>query len=180
MRSQILETARAMVQAHGYAGMSFRDIAAAVGIKSASVHYHFPTKGDLGAALASLYIEQAQADLEAVLAQTQDRRERLARYAGLYRTALENGNRLCLIAALAADHAALPEPVRAEIAAFDALNSGWLARVLAPDAPQSATDKARAIHAAIAGAQLLARGEADVALFDRLVASYRAAGLIPA
>jgi TetR/AcrR family transcriptional repressor of nem operon len=40
--------------------------------------------------------------------------------------------------------------------------------------------KARAIFAAVAGAQLMARSRADLSLFDALIASYRESGLIPA
>ncbi len=47
-----------MVQARGYNALSFREIAKEVGIKSAGVHHHFPTKGDLGAALARQYTEK--------------------------------------------------------------------------------------------------------------------------
>ena len=47
-----MTAARAMVQARGYNSLSFRELAKEIGIKSASVHYYFPTKGDLGAALA--------------------------------------------------------------------------------------------------------------------------------
>ena len=33
-------------------GFSFRDLAAEIGIKSASVHHHFPTKAGMAAAVA--------------------------------------------------------------------------------------------------------------------------------
>jgi AcrR family transcriptional regulator len=52
MREAVMTAAKATVQSHGYNALSFRELAKEVGIKSASVHYHFPTKGDLGAALA--------------------------------------------------------------------------------------------------------------------------------
>ena len=39
----------------GVVTMSFRDLAGDVGIKSACVHYHFPTKSDLGEALVDRY-----------------------------------------------------------------------------------------------------------------------------
>ncbi|MDF2795086.1 MAG: transcriptional regulator, TetR family [Pseudomonas orientalis] len=52
-----MTAARKMVQTRGYNGLSFRELAKEVGIKSASIHYHFPTKGDLGAALAKRYTE---------------------------------------------------------------------------------------------------------------------------
>ena len=53
-RETIMEAGRKTVQAHGYNGLGFRELAKEVGIKSASIHYHFPTKGDL---LNQLYIE---------------------------------------------------------------------------------------------------------------------------
>lgn len=52
MHEALMAAAKATVQARGYNALSFRELAKEVGIKSASVHYHFPTKGDLGAALA--------------------------------------------------------------------------------------------------------------------------------
>ena len=50
-REAILEAAKRTAQAHGYSGLNFRELAAEVGIKGASIHYHFPTKADLGAAV---------------------------------------------------------------------------------------------------------------------------------
>jgi DNA-directed RNA polymerase specialized sigma24 family protein len=41
MAESIMDAARAMVQARGYNGLSFRELAKEVGVKSASVHYHF-------------------------------------------------------------------------------------------------------------------------------------------
>ncbi|WP_254065657.1 TetR family transcriptional regulator [Acidisoma sp. L85] len=35
--------------------MNFRDLAAQVGIKAASIYHHFPSKADLGAAVARRY-----------------------------------------------------------------------------------------------------------------------------
>ena len=51
-KQAILDVAKARVQARGYNSLSFRELAKEIGVKSASIHYHFSTKGDLGAALA--------------------------------------------------------------------------------------------------------------------------------
>ena len=56
-RDAILTVARRTAQAHGYAGLNFRDIAAEVGIKAASIYHHFPSKADLAAAVAKRYWE---------------------------------------------------------------------------------------------------------------------------
>lgn len=182
-RDAILTAARSRAQSHGYSGLSFRELAKDVGIKSASIHYHFPTKGDLGAVLARLYSAHAQADLDAVLERTDNPAARLAAYVALFRRALEDGNRMCLCGIMAAEYDDLPDAVKAEVAAFADLNVEWLRRALAEaDAPpgQAAEQWARAIHAAIGGAQLAARSRNDITLFDDIVATYRASGLIPA
>src|SRR6266404_5647499 len=50
-----MDLAEADIRKAGYAGFSFRDLAAEIGIKSASVHYHFPTKATMAAAVARRY-----------------------------------------------------------------------------------------------------------------------------
>jgi TetR/AcrR family transcriptional repressor of nem operon len=182
-REMILAEARATVQAQGYNRLSFRDLAGAVRIKSASVHYHFPTKADLGVAMVRDYCARARDHLAAVLEETDRLGERLRRYTGLFRKALERDGRMCLCGILAAEIDTLPEELRVEVRAFTALNVAWLAQVLANGTPGGAADhdrRARAILAAILGAQLVARGGSDIALYDEMVETYRSAGLIPA
>jgi TetR/AcrR family transcriptional repressor of nem operon len=55
---KIVAAAERRMRESGFHGFSFRDIAADVGIKSASVHHHFPTKEHLGAAVAKAYTER--------------------------------------------------------------------------------------------------------------------------
>ncbi len=56
-KEAILAAARRTAQAHGYSGLNFRDLADAGGIKAASIYHHFPSKADLGAAVARRYWE---------------------------------------------------------------------------------------------------------------------------
>jgi hypothetical protein len=53
-------------------------------IKSASVHYHFPTKGDLGAALARRYTEEGAAYLAELLATSNDASWCMDKYADIF------------------------------------------------------------------------------------------------
>jgi TetR/AcrR family transcriptional regulator, transcriptional repressor for nem operon len=183
MRETIMATARPTVQAHGYNRLSFRELAKAVGIKSASIHYHFPTKGDLGAALARRYWEDAKASFESFSAENPDPVLCLRKYTDVFRLALENDNRMCLCGFMAAEYDDLPEAVKVEVQAFADVNVVWLAKVLSSmDAFRDtgiAEEQALAIYAAIGGAQLTARSRADISVFDRIVETYRAAGLIP-
>lgn len=178
-REQIMAEARKVAQAHGYNGLSFRELAKAVGVKSASIHYHFPTKGDLGAALARRYREDAQA----MLGEPGEPRAELARYVAIFRQALERDNRMCLCGIMAAEHDDLPEAVRVEVTAFADENVAWLARVLAAlDPARSEADlhrHAAAIYAALGGAQLAARGRNAISAYDSIVETYVQTGLIP-
>lgn len=180
-REAILDAAKKAAQAHGYGGLNFRDLAQTVGIKSASIHYHFPTKADLGAAVAERYWQDTAAVLEELLRETSDPLEALRQYPSLFRRSLENGNRLCLCSYMAAEYDDLPEPVKAEVQTFADVNIAWLGNTLSAAGVVSAEhseQRARAIYAAIAGAQLVARSRANIALYDELVAGYRQAGLL--
>jgi TetR/AcrR family transcriptional repressor of nem operon len=182
-RETIMSTARLAVQARGYNALSFREIAKEVGVKSASIHYHFPTKGDLGAALAQRYTADLTAYLDGLLTEFEDRKSRLARYTDLFRQALLKENRMCMCGIMAAEYGDLPAEVRVEVDRFTEANVRWLVEVLSPR--KGATDaaavkqRALAIFAAIEGAQLIARGRGDVAVYDAIVTTYRTTGLIP-
>ena len=181
-REAILAAARRTAQARGYNGLNFRDLADEVGIKAASIYYHFPSKADLGAAVARRYWEDTAAALDAISAETPDPTECLRRYPATFRTALATGNRMCLCSFMAAEYDDLPEAVKREVQVFADVNVAWLAERLSAaavvDAEQSEA-RARAIFAAVAGAQLVARSRADIALYDSLVDGYRKAGLLP-
>lgn len=181
-KEAILAAARLNVQAHGYAGINFRDLAAQVGIRAASVYHHFPSKAELGAAVARRYWQDTAQALDTMLAEAPTASDCLQRYPGVFRKALENGNRMCLCSFMAAEYDDLPEAVKREVRAFADVNVAWLSKVLAA-AGQSATvanrQRAEAIYAAIIGAQLFARSQANIALYDQLITNYRAAGLLP-
>jgi TetR/AcrR family transcriptional repressor of nem operon len=183
MREAVMAAAKATVQARGYNALSFRELAKEVGIKSASVHYHFPTKGDLGAALARRYTEDGAAYLEDLLASSGDPAWCMDRYAEIFRSALANDNRMCLCGIMSAELDDLPSEVRTEVDKFSEMNIGWIMRILAlakPDADtQALKDHATAIFAAIEGAQLIARGCQDIAIYDATIRAYRTTGLFP-
>jgi TetR/AcrR family transcriptional repressor of nem operon len=181
-RDTILSVARPMVQAHGYAALSFRDIAASVGIKSASVHYHFPTKGALGAELARQYTGEMEGYLSSLIDDGVTPAAFVKAYTGVFRAALAHGNRMCMVGVMAAERDELPPEVQVEVTRFSEINVAWLTRALNNGARTKARGseaRALAIYAAVEGAQLVSRGFNDIALYDKAIDAYRAAGLIP-
>lgn len=182
-REAILAAGRRSAQAHGYGGLIMRELAAEVGIKAASIYHHFPSKADLAAAIAERYWQDTKRWLEDIADNEADPKASLRRYPETFRMSLENGNRLCLGSFLGAEYDDLPEPVRNEVQTFADVNIGWLAERLvdAGLAGKKESDaRARAIFAAIAGAQLLARSRCDIGIFDTMIKSYCEAGLLPA
>ena len=182
-RETIMAIARKMVQTRGYNGLSFRELAKEVGIKSASIHYHFPTKGDLGAALAKRYTEDGLRYLQGLRLESDDPAVWIKGYTEIFRMALVNENRMCLCGIMAAEYDDLPPEVRKEVDGFTDLNVQWLADVLSICQSQLDDQQrqrhALAIYAAVEGAQLIARGSGDITVYDRTIETYRVAGLLP-
>jgi TetR/AcrR family transcriptional repressor of nem operon len=182
-REDILAAAKLVAQAHGYAGLNFRDLAQEVGIKAASIYYHFPSKADLAAAVAKRYWEDSATYLESLLQNSRGPLEALHRYPETFRWALENDNRICLCSFMSAQFDDLPDLVKTEVQTFTDVNIAWLKKTLIAAkvvGPKEAERRARAIYSGIVGAQLMARGRADITLYDSLIESYRKAGLLPA
>ena len=145
--------------------------------------YFLPVKAYLGAAVARRYWEDSAAALEELLAESSDPIQALRQYPATFRKALENNNRLCLCSFMAAEYDDLPEPVKKEVRAFADVNVAWLSKVLSAANVVNSEEsewRARAIFAAVAGAQLIARSCSDITLYDALIDSYRVAGLLPA
>ncbi|MBR0766507.1 TetR/AcrR family transcriptional regulator [Bradyrhizobium japonicum] len=181
-REAILAAAKQTAQAHGYGGLSFRDLATAVGIKAASIYHHFPSKAELGAAVAKRYREDTAAELEKMLADSDGPLRALQDYPNIFRRSLEMDNRLCLCSFMSAEYDDLPDEVKLEVQGFAEVNVMWLSRVLVDGGivgPGESEKRARSIFAAVAGAQLLARSRSDISVFDGLIEDYRAAGLLP-
>src|SRR5580693_3968412 len=125
-KEAILAAARRTAQAHGYIGLNFRDLAEEVGIKAASIYHHFPSKAELGAAVARRYWEDTAASLEFMLTESPDPVRSLQQYPSIFRKSLENDNRMCLCSFMAAEYDDLPESVKKEVQTFADVNVAWL------------------------------------------------------
>src|ERR1700723_2046302 len=86
----ILDAAERLAQTRGYNGFSYADIATQLGVTKASLHYHFPSKAELGRALIERYRGVFAAALDAIDQQTTDPHEKLKQYVGLYNSVLSN------------------------------------------------------------------------------------------
>jgi len=171
-RQRILDIAERLVQTRGFNGFSYADIAEAMHVTKASLHYHFRGKADLGKRLIERYEENFLAALARIDAQAKDARDKLRRYAAIYGEVLRD-DRMCLCGMLAAEFGTLPEPMRAEMRHYFDSNEQWLTRVLKEgkrgkvlEFTGAAVEAARALVGGLEGAMMIARSYGDPARFD--------------
>jgi TetR/AcrR family transcriptional repressor of nem operon len=169
---RILDVAEELVQSRGYNGFSYADIAGELGLTKASLHYHFPSKAELGEALIERYSARFLGSLEAIASTTSGADSKLEAYAGLYADVLR-GERMCLCGMLAAEYQTLPERMHDSVIRFFDHNLTWLAGVLAQgqangelsfDGPPA--DAAQTVLSTLQGAMLVARPYRDLTRFQ--------------
>jgi TetR/AcrR family transcriptional repressor of nem operon len=128
-RSRILDIGERLVQVRGFNGFSYADVAAELSVTKASLHYHFPSKADLGEAIVARYAERFAAALASIDATAARAPAKLAAYADLYAEVLRD-ERMCLCGMLAAEYETIPSPIRAAVVRFLDDNEAWLTAVL--------------------------------------------------
>ncbi|MEM6937004.1 MAG: TetR/AcrR family transcriptional regulator [Pseudomonadota bacterium] len=176
-REQIIDRARSLLTERGFEGFSYRDISGHLGIKNAAVHYHFPSKADLGLAL----VEDFAAEMEEQMRQaraTLAPREQLEGYFA-YETHYGSSLRLCPVSTLTTSWEGLSTEVR------DALSRFWqgvvkfLTDVLEEGRESGefrfvgeAADKAQLLVAAMSGARQQSRLEGQN-LVEKIAGQFR-------
>lgn len=171
---QILEAAEKMIRAGGYNAFSFREIASVVGIKSSSVHYYFPTKADLGAAVAAYYTDQFMNGLGTPDAIIQENKDPIDVYIKVFREKLIQDKRMCLFGMLGAEVKGVPSIVSAQIKVFFERNIEWLTAVYAlKGSKEDAQAKAVQAIALLEGAVITSNVIGSVEVFDQATASLR-------
>ncbi len=159
-RERILDAAERMARRGGYHGFSFREVAAAVGIKSASIHHHFPTKEDMAAELASRYCERFIAGLG-----EPGEAGAIHRLVAAYRSAIRDDDQMCLCGMFGAEIDVVPEAVVGAVRGFYRANVDWAAGALRGNDVEV---RAETLVAGLAGALLTSRSLGDADMFDRV------------
>jgi TetR/AcrR family transcriptional regulator, transcriptional repressor for nem operon len=153
----IMDAAESRMRTGGFNGFTFRDLAAEVGVKSSSVHYHFPTKEKLAAAVIRRYTEQVGAYLDQELATGLDP---VKAWTTAFRGTLHSEEHMCPCLVLGATSRDLPREVAAEVRHFfqvclDKLMKAGLSH-----------ERAAKLLSTIAGAMLVANVLDDLGTYD--------------
>jgi TetR/AcrR family transcriptional regulator, transcriptional repressor for nem operon len=161
MPALIMDAAEKRIRVAGYNGFSFRDLAADVGIKSASVHYHFPTKAILGAAVLRRYTDRFMQ-----LVNTGQKAGSVKVWREAFRRALQEDGRVCLCGMLGAEVGGLPPEIVLEVQRFFESGVNSLISGFGKPSPSNRAAALRVL-ATLEGAMLLARVFNDSAVFDQ-------------
>lgn len=171
----ILDTAQAFVQEFGFNGFSYAHIAEKIGIRTASIHYYFPNKEDLGEALIARYLKNFLSASAEIDSGTKNNVDKLHKYILLYRGPVQDYF-ACLSVMLSTDLATLSEKVREVVAQFFTANLTWLEQVFENGRREGqlhfkggADVQAHQFLASLQGAQLITRTFRDLNRFEIIV-----------
>ncbi len=112
-KTLILDIAQDLIQRQSYSGISFQNLAKAIGIKKGSMYYHFESKEELVVAL----LERAADELEYWFRQGGDEPapQRLERFFSIYQNVMEPGKKLCPAGAFVGEWDTLTPAIQKQI-----------------------------------------------------------------
>jgi len=162
-REEILNCAEELWQRRGYNGFSYHHIAVQLGIRNAAIHYHFPSKENLGVALIQRYRNRFH-DWFAHVRGTESAWSRLQSYFNLYIEYFKAECRVCPSGILGAEFQAIPEEMREEARLLMGEIYDWLVETLELGRTQgtlrflgNSQDKAVQLGASLQGGVQIAR-----------------------
>ena len=157
-KSAILDAAERRMQAGGFGGFSFREIGADTGIKSSSVHYHFPTKAHLAAAVIRRWSDRTSKNIDEAFQKDPDPVRVWTK--ALRRTVFSEAH-MCPCTVLGASTHDLPDQVAAEVTRFFKMCQNKLVtQGLSPS-------RAMEFLSTLTGAMVVANALRDTSLYDR-------------
>ncbi|MFM2090674.1 MAG: hypothetical protein RLZZ127_1163 [Planctomycetota bacterium] len=129
-RQALLTVALDRIETVGFCAFSYRDLAEQVGIRTPSIHYHFPTKGDLGVAVIRHAEVEHRSRWEALEREHPDLRDRYRAMIAQAKDFALAKDRMCVFGSLLSDYASLPPEMQGELARIEseylALHARWL------------------------------------------------------
>lgn len=126
-KEEIIDLANDLIKDKGYNGFSFKDISKSIGIKTSSIHYHFPYKSDLGVAVIKEQIIKLN-NLKEVLS-NQDPNTKLEGFFHIYEQ-IKSNNTVCLVGSLATDFNTIDDKVQVELKRLAEQILDWVTEIL--------------------------------------------------
>ncbi|MCH6258446.1 TetR/AcrR family transcriptional regulator [Puniceicoccaceae bacterium K14] len=177
-KTQLLDCADDLIQRVGVNAMSYNDLSVAVGIRKASIHYHFPKKDDLVQALLARCSDAASQKYKSVARSDASVREKLDTLVGLYNSTLQN-DKACSISMLSVEYQTQSETVKQSLDAAIKNTTSIYEEIFAQGKKEGLFAKAFDTHNAafalygfLIGTQILTRPLAERTIFLKAAKSY--------
>jgi len=126
----ILNMAEALLQDKGFNGFSYAHIASQLGVKNAAIHYHFPTKEDLGIAVIQRYRERFKLWINNARVKDLAPRAKLDWFFNIYEAMRADKGKVCLVGSMEAEFNSIPGGLQAEVQALHKELLTWLQAAL--------------------------------------------------
>lgn len=159
----ILNAAEDLLQRRGYNAFSYHHIAVQLGVRNAAIHYHFPSKEDLGVALVRRYQERFRQWVKDIDG-AGNAWVRLQAYFQTYLDFLQADCKCCPGGVLGTEFHAIPEAMREQARTLMREVYEWLVKTLDAGRAEGSLsfagkpeDKAVEIGAALQGGLQIAR-----------------------
>jgi len=182
-KAKLLDTAQDLIQRVGANAMSYQHLSEAVGIRKASIHYHFPTKQDLLSALIDRYQQGFMDKIRAIEIKPINGHQQLVEYIDAFAQTLREDDcaKACLCGVLGAEIASLTPTAGDQVRRFYTDNEAALTRILEKGKTDDSlshtndiTALAALIFAALEGGMFVARSrqsnESFKAMTDQILA----------
>jgi len=189
-RQQIIQRADELIRRRGFNAFSYTDISGPLDIRNAAVHYYFPSKSDLGAAVIDAELQQVKAYRSGSVDLPGDEQLKLL-VCMFYRN--NNAHLICLMGSLTPDYDTFDHPLQQKVEQMCRAVREWVTELLesARTAGRlhfagTAGDRAMLVISSLLSSLLLSRvlgGDVFERMLDQLLrdigASWRIADLDP-
>ena len=165
-RTRILDLAEDFTQTRGFNNFSYLDLAAEIGVKNSSIHYHFKAKKDLALALVARIREVHGAACQDFNHRFDTPLQRLNALIDHFKSYIQN-DKICMCGMMAAEFDTVSADVRKELVFYFGDMRKWLAEQFAQLNHPKPEDRALQFLSALEGALLLARLDSDPEIVDR-------------
>lgn len=172
---KILDAAQSHIQTAGYNAFSYKDLQQDVGVKTSTMHYYFPTKQDLAAALLTRHNDQLMQKLREAETSISSGLERI-NFLGEVFIDLASEEKFCVYGMLTSDLLSMSEEGKNALGDFFSLTEEWLVNAInlgkdKGEIHQSVNSVEAAAHylATLEGGVLIARAKEDKNYMRRIV-----------
>lgn len=122
----ILNLAESLLQDKGFNGFSYAHISSELGVKNAAIHYHFPTKEELGCAVIKRYRDRFQLWINNARVKDLPPEEKLDWFFGIYINMRADKGKVCLVGSMEAEFNSIPKDLQLEVEGLHKELLKWL------------------------------------------------------